>query len=76
MAEVRQFSMALRRAFDGRGQVIITSHNAETIRSFSDDNTWVLDRQSHLEPARIRPLSELQVRGDLVQALLSGELAS
>lgn len=76
MAEVRQFAMALRRAFDAAGQVIITSHNAETIRSFSDDNTWVLDRPSHLEPTGIRPLAELQVQGDLVQALLSGELSS
>lgn len=76
MAEVRQFAIALRRAFDQGGQVIITSHNAETIRSFSDDNTWVLDRLNHLAPTVIRPLSELQVRGDLVQALLSGELAS
>lgn len=76
MAEVRQFAMALRRAFNESGQVIITSHNAETIRSFSDDNTWVLDRPNHLEPAGIRPLADLQVRGDLIQALLSGELSS
>lgn len=76
MPEVRQFAMALRRAFDAGGQVIITSHNAETIRSFSNHNTWVLDRPSHLEPAGIRPLAELQVSGDLVVALLSGELAS
>ncbi|CAM0998053.1 ATPase [Rhodanobacter sp. Root179] len=76
MAEVRQFAMALRRAFDEGGQVIITSHNAETIRSFSNDNTWVLDRLSHLEPSSIRPLADLQVRGDLIQTLLSGELTS
>lgn len=76
MAEVRQFAMALRRAFDKGGQVIITSHHEETIRSFSDDNTWVLNRLSHLEPPGIRPLAELQVQGDLIQALLSGELTS
>jgi ABC-type Mn2+/Zn2+ transport system ATPase subunit len=76
MAEVRQFAMALRRAFAQGGQVIITSHNAETIRSFSDDNTWVLDRLNHLEPTVIRPLAELQVQGDLVQAILTGDLAA
>ncbi len=68
MAEVRHFAMALRRAFNSGGQIIITSHNAETIRSFSDDNTWVLDRLSHLEPAGIRPLADLQVRDDLIEA--------
>lgn len=76
IAEVRHFAMALRRAFNEDGQVIITSHNAETIRSFSDDNTWVLDRLSHLEPPSIRRLADLHVRGDLVQALLSGDLTS
>lgn len=75
MAEVRQFAMALRRAFARSGQVIITSHSPETIRSFSDDNTWVLDRPNHLEPTVIRPLAELAVKGDLVEAILTGELA-
>lgn len=76
MAEVRHFAMALRRAFREQGQVIITSHNAETIRSFSNDNTWVLERQNHLEPTVLRPLGDLAVDGDLVQAILSGELAA
>ncbi|MDZ7858664.1 AAA family ATPase [Sphaerotilus sp.] len=76
MSEVRQFAMALRRAFSDGGQVIITSHNAETIRSFSDDNTWVLERQNHLEPTVLRPLADVRPRGDLVQAILTGELAS
>lgn len=74
MPEVRQFAMALRRAFGKSGQVLITSHNAETIRSFSDDNTWVLDRLNHMEPTVLRPLAELKVKGDLVQALLTGDL--
>jgi predicted ATPase len=76
MAEVRQFAMALRRAFGDSGQVIITSHSAETIRSFSDDNTWVVDRLNHLEPTVIRPLAELQIKGDLVQAILTGQVAA
>lgn len=75
MAEVRHFAMALRRAFRSNGQVIVTSHSAETIRSFSNDNTWVLERQSHLEPTVLRPLAELNVEGDLVQSILTGELA-
>lgn len=74
MAEVGHFVMALRRAFQSLGQVLVTSHNAETIRSFSDENTWLLDRKSHLEPTVSRPLAELQREGDLVQAILSREL--
>ena len=74
MAEVSHFVMALRRAFESAGQVLITSHGAETLRSFSDDNTWVLDRKSHLEPTIIRPLTDLKIEGGVVQAMLSGEL--
>lgn len=77
MSEVRQFAISLRRAFASNGgQVIVTSHNPEAVRSFSDENTWVLDRPSHLEPTVLRPLSEVRPAGDLVQAILTGELAS
>ena len=74
MDEVSHFVMALRRAFQSAGQVLITSHSAETIRSFADDNTWVLDRKSHLEPTIIRPLADLKIEGGVVQAMLSGAL--
>lgn len=76
MAEVQQFAMALRRAFSDCGQVIITSHHAETIRSFSDDNTWVLERQDHLAPTVLRPLADIRPQGDLVRAILTGGLAA
>jgi hypothetical protein len=66
--------MALRSAFKTEGQFIMTSHNPEAIRSFSDETTLVLLRKSHLEPTTVRPLSELQVSGDLITALLSGDL--
>ena len=76
MPEISHFVMALRRAFDSGGQVLISSHNAETIRSFSDNNTWVLDRKSHLEPTVIRPLADYHIEGGLIQAILSGELVA
>lgn len=76
MAEVQQFAMALRRAFGESGQVIVTSHHAETIRSFSDENTWVLTRQNHFEPTVLRPLTDMRPEGDLVQAILTGELGA
>ena len=76
MPEVSHFVMALRRAFDSGGQVVISSHNAETIRSFSDNNTWVLDRKSHLEPTVIRALSDFHIEGGVIQAILSDELVA
>ncbi len=74
LSEVRHFVMALRRAFQTGGQFVATSHNPEAIRSFSDENTLVLFRRSHLDPTQVRPLSEIQVNGDLVGALIRGDI--
>src|ERR1035438_1710580 len=60
-SEVSHFVLSLRRAFQSGGQFIATSHNSEAIRSFSDDNTLVLYRENHLEPTRLRPLSEVDL---------------
>jgi hypothetical protein len=65
---------ALRKTFGKGGQLIATSHNPEAIRAFSDMNTFVLQRKSHLEPTDIRRLSEFQVQGDLVDALIRGDV--
>ncbi|MGH9431291.1 MAG: AAA family ATPase [Terriglobia bacterium] len=73
-SEVGHFVLALRKAVQSGGQFIATSHNPEAIRRFSDENTLLLHRNSHLEPTIVRPLSELQVSGDLVSALTRGDL--
>lgn len=73
--EVSHFVLALRKAFQAEGgQFIATSHNSETIQTFSDENTLYLYRRSHLEPTNIRPVSELQISGDLVGALARGDI--
>ncbi len=74
VSEVGHFVIALRRAFQNGGQFIATSHNPEAIRRFSEDNTLLLQRNSHLEPTIIRPLSELQIKGDLISKLIAGDL--
>jgi predicted ATPase len=76
ISEVGHFVLALRKAFQSGGQFIATSHNSETIRRFSDENTLVLYRRNHLEPTLVRPLKELQVNGDLVGAIVRGDLES
>lgn len=72
--EVGHFVSALRQEFQSRGQFIATSHNPEAIRSFSDENTLLLYRKSHLEPTVVRPLSDIQISGDLVSALVRGDV--
>jgi energy-coupling factor transporter ATP-binding protein EcfA2 len=72
--EVGHFVLALRKAFQSGGQFIATSHSPEVIRHFSDENTLLLYRKSHLEPTVVRLLSEIHVSGDLVSALVRGDV--
>ena len=74
LSEVGHFALALRRAFLSGGQFVTTSHNPEAIRSFADVNTLVLYRENHLVPTRVRPLTEMNVEGDLIGALIRGEV--
>ena len=74
LAEVGHFVMSLRRSFNNSGQILVTSHNEEAIRKFSNENTFILDRKSHLEPTLIRLLSDLHVTGDLINSLISGDI--
>ncbi|HYL77560.1 MAG TPA: AAA family ATPase [Bryobacteraceae bacterium] len=73
-SEVGHFVLALRKAFQSGGQFIATSHNPEAIRRFSDENTLVLYRRNHLEPTQVRRLNEVEFSGDLVGALVRGDL--
>lgn len=72
--EVGHFVLALRRAFQSGGQFVATSHNPEAIRGFSEENTLYLYRNSHLEPTLVRPLDQLEIQGDLVSALIRGDV--
>ena len=74
ISEVGHFVLALRKAFQSGGQFIATSHNPEAIRRFSEENTLVLHRKSHLEPTMVRPVSGFQISGDLVSALVRGDV--
>jgi hypothetical protein len=74
LSEVSHFVLALRKAFQSGGQFVATSHDSEAIRSFSDETTLVLYRHSHLEPTMVRPLNEMDVRGDLISALVRGDV--
>lgn len=72
--EVSHFVTALRRGFQRGGQFLMTSHSEEAVRRFSNENTWVIGRKSHLEPSRIRLLEEIAPDQELIQALICGDL--
>jgi len=74
LSEIGQFIAELRRSFPvNGGQVLVTSHNAEVIRRFSDESTLLLGRRNHLEPTQTRRLDELPTTVDRVDALILGD---
>lgn len=74
ISEVGHFIATLRQLFASSGQAVISSHSPEVIRAFSNENTLMLFRSSHLEPTRVRSLDQLDVTGDLIEALLRGDI--
>jgi predicted ATPase len=76
--EVGQSVMALRKCFQDKGQLIITSHSPEAIRRFSEANTLYLSRKSHLDPTRVTPVENMRssgrFEGSFVDALLRGDI--
>jgi predicted ATPase len=76
ISEVGHFITELRRTFKTNGQILITSHNAQAIEKFSDENTFILDRKSHLEPTLCTLLEDMSDKPkDLISALILGDIA-
>jgi predicted ATPase len=74
LSEVGHFITTLRRSFKNSGQILVTSHNEEAIRKFSEENTFILDRKSHLEPTLVRLRRDISINGDLVDTLIRGDI--
>ncbi len=74
LSEVGHFVMSLRHSFQGNSQILVTSHNPEAILKFSNENTFVLGRKSHLEPTLVRLLSEIPVPGNLITTLILDDI--
>ena len=74
LPQIGHFITQLRKMTNRRSQLIVTSHNPQTIHSFSDENTIVFSRKSHLEPTVPRPLADFHYNGDLIEALVRDEI--
>ncbi len=73
ISEVGFFVSALRKSFQNGSQIFMTSHNSEAIQKFSNQNTFVFERGSHLEPTRVKTLAEAHIQGNLINALIRGD---
>lgn len=74
-SDVGHLVMALRREFENHGgQLVVTSHNPETIRHFPRDKSLLFYRKSHVEPTQVRPIVDIEVHGSLVDALIRNDV--
>jgi predicted ATPase len=74
LSEVGQLITSLRRMGNRSGQFVATTHHPATVRKFSDETTFVLTRESHLDPTVVRPLADFSYNGDLFNALIRDEI--
>ncbi len=74
ISEVGHFVTSLRRAFRNGSQILVTSHHPEAVGRFSNENTFVLGRKNHLDPTRVKLLADISVTGDLIDALICGDI--
>jgi predicted ATPase len=77
LSETEQLIVNLRRTFQRSGQLLVTSHNQQIIERFSSENTFMLYRKSHREPAKINLLQDISsITGgeDLISALIRNEI--
>ena len=74
LSEVGYLIQGMKKGYKAGGQLIVTSHNPEAIRVFTDESTLLMYRASHLEPTRIKPLTEVAYSGDLADAIARGDI--
>lgn len=78
LVELSHFILACRKAAetsDESVQLIMASHNATVINEFSKHNTFIMSRNSHLEPSRNQKLeAKTYISVTLIEAFENGEL--
>lgn len=79
ISEVQDFVTRLRKSFGhDRGQLVVTSHNIETIRTIGMDAAALIQRTSQLDPARIQLVRDIlktdKERTNYIQDVLSGDI--
>lgn len=78
LSEIQGFILSLRATFlnnKNRGQIWMTSHNAETIQCFPRESIYYLTRTNHCEPVAAHPLESLyDGKGSLIVKLLHDDL--
>lgn len=78
LIEVNHFIMEFRKVFEASStpsQILISSHNERIMNNFSDHNIFVLIRETHLSPTRIRVVEDIDYKSaTLIDAYDNGEL--
>ncbi|MCG5516385.1 ATP-binding protein [Ectothiorhodospira sp. 9100] len=78
LPELSHFIMACRKAFENstvESQLVISSHNPRAINEYSEHNTFLITRQSHLHPSRLERAADKEyLSATFIDAYENGEL--
>jgi len=78
LPELSHFITACRKAFENsavESQLVMSSHNPRTINEYSEHNTFLVTRQSHLHPSRLERAADKEyLSATFVDAYENGEL--
>jgi predicted ATPase len=78
LPELSHFITACRKAFENsmvESQLVMSSHNPRTINEYSEHNTLLVTRQSHLHPSRLeRVVDKEYLSATFIDAYENGEL--
>lgn len=78
LPELSHFITACRKAFENstvESQLVMSSHNPRTINEYSEHNTLLVTRQSHLHPSRLERVVEKEyLSATFIDAYENGEL--
>jgi predicted ATPase len=75
LGEVGHLVMNLRRHFHRRGFLLLTSHKQEVIHSFSNENTFILDREHHMTSTKISLLEDTPFKNHLIESMTLGDIS-
>jgi predicted ATPase len=78
LTELSHFITSCRKAFENSrvdSQLIMSSHNPRTINEYSEHNTYLISRASHLHPSRLEKVADKHyLSATFIDAYENGEL--
>jgi predicted ATPase len=74
LGEIGHLIVNLRRSFHQQGFLLVASHNQQTIKYFSSQNTFVTHRENHMMSTKISLLENTSFKDHLIESMILGDV--